>query len=390
MKVLHVIPSVAPRYGGPSRAIFEMCRASQKREAEVLIATTDADGQGRLPVELGTPLSYQGIQTIFFPRQWSEAFKYSYPLSRWLEANVKNFDVVHIHAVFSHACLSAAKACRKQGVPYIVRPLGTLDPWSMSQKSYRKRLMWRLAGARMLSAASAVHYTTSEERRLAERSLGLNHGVVIPLGVEVEKLQDYSVNGIFRKRHPSLGLNPYVLVMSRIHPKKNLELLIEAFLSLVKKPGFKNWWLVLAGGGETEYINSLRHLVEAREGENNVLLTGWLDGAEKISALQNAALLALTSYQENFGICVVEALACGVPVLISEHVNLASEVETARAGWVTSLERDDLSHVLAEALGSDNERKRRGAVGPHLVDSKFSWNNSAGELAVLYQAIAAR
>src|SRR5439155_17790873 len=105
MKILHVIPGVAPRYGGPSQAIIQMCRALQTEGEEVLIASTDADGASRLRVETGAPTVYQGVPTIFFPRQWSEAFKYSRSLARWLDANVDSFDVVHIHAVFSHSSI---------------------------------------------------------------------------------------------------------------------------------------------------------------------------------------------------------------------------------------------------------------------------------------------
>ena len=102
MKVLHIIPGIAPRYGGPSRAILEMSRVLKTRGVESLVVTTDADGPGRLPVELGRPITYRGIETIFFSRQWSEAFKYSRPLACWLKAHVKNFDLVRIDAIFSH------------------------------------------------------------------------------------------------------------------------------------------------------------------------------------------------------------------------------------------------------------------------------------------------
>jgi glycosyltransferase involved in cell wall biosynthesis len=388
VKVLHVIPSVAPRYGGPSKAIFEMCNALQEKGVELLVATTNADGESRLDVELGAPLRYQDVPTIFFSRQWSEAFKYSQPLSHWLNENVKHFDVVHIHAVFSHACLSAARASRKHHVPYIIRPLGTLDPWSLRQKSFRKRLMWQLAARRAMHDAAAIHYTTVEEQQLAERSLGLNHGVVIPLGIETGKLQDRAVEEIFPRRFSSIDKNPYILFLSRLHPKKNLELLLEVFLRLVKQPEFEAWRLVIAGDGEAEYVNSLRKVVREREGNNHVLFTGWLDGEEKISALQNAALLALTSSQENFGLCVAEALACGVPAVISQQVNLAPDIERTGSGWVTDLEPDSLSHVLTEALSNDDERKRRGNRGRDFVAHQFSWPNLVDDLIVLYHSIS--
>ena len=388
LKILHVIPAVAQRYGGPSQAVFEMCRAVQRRGADVLIATTDADGPERLPLETGKPVDYQGAQTIIFRRQWSQRFGYSLPLALWLNDNVKNFDVVHIHAVFSHPCLAAARACRKQGVPYIVRPLGSLDPWSMGQKPLRKRLMWHLAAGRMLHQAAAVHYTAREEQQLAERSLGIGRGFVIPLGIEMEKLNSAATTETFRQRHPLLGDMPYVLAMSRIHPKKNIELLIEVFLSLVKQPEFNQWRLVIAGEGEAEYKESLRSLVEEKGGAEKILFPGWLDGSEKASALQGAALFALTSRQENFGLAVVESLACGVPVLVSNHVNLAPEIEESHLGWVTSLDPDNFSATLAEVLCNEDERNRRGQAGRSFVTRQFSWTKLAAELTDLYLAVA--
>src|SRR5262245_37266867 len=110
MRVLHVIPSIARRYGGPSQAILGMVRVLRERGIGVLIATTDADGTSRLPVPLELEAEYAAVPTIFFPRQWSEAFKYSRPLAQWLNANIHKFDVVHVHAVFSHACIAAGRA----------------------------------------------------------------------------------------------------------------------------------------------------------------------------------------------------------------------------------------------------------------------------------------
>src|SRR3979409_1067907 len=122
MHVLPVIPARPPRDGGPSHAVVGMGRALPYQGVGVLIATTDADGPTRLPVERGAQLSWQGIPAIFFARQWSEAFKCSRLLAPRLDARVGDFDVVHTHAVFSHACLAAAGACQRSGVPYVVRP----------------------------------------------------------------------------------------------------------------------------------------------------------------------------------------------------------------------------------------------------------------------------
>jgi glycosyltransferase involved in cell wall biosynthesis len=385
VRVLHVIPSVAPRYGGPSLAVVEMCRALREGGIETLIATTDADGEGRLDVEQGREVSFNNVPAIFFPRQWSEAYKYSKPLARWLNVHVNDFDVAHIHAIFSHTSLAAAKACRKKGVPYVVRPLGTLDPWSTRQKRLRKKVFWHFGVKQMLGGAAAIHYTALPEQKLAEDSLGLAHGVVIPLGVELDSANGVEGEGNQVELDASIGTSPYVLVLSRLHQKKGLEVLLPAFLSLTKRRReFSDWKLVLAGEGSADYVRTLQRLVERENGRDRVVFAGWLEGTKKRVALQRASLLALTSYQENFGLCVVEALACGVPVIVSPHVNLAPEIEAAGAGWVTPLERNTLEVTLAEALHDAEGRARRGAAGRALVQSRFTWSAVAEQLAGLY------
>ena len=385
LRVLHVIPSIAPRYGGPSRAALEMSRALLAQGVEVLLATTDADGEGRLPVHLETEQAYQGVPAIFFSRQWSEAYKYSRPLSSWLYKNVSRFDLVHIHAVFSHACLAASKACRRHGVPYIVRPLGSLDPWSMKQKPLRKRIFWYAGVRRMLSSAAAIHYTALPEQRLAEETLGLGRGVTIPLGIDLNILSDATRLNDFRELFPALGDSPYVLALSRLHPKKGLYLLLKSFLSLIQEKDLKHWKLIIAGDGEPNYKSDLKRMVKENDAERSVIFTGWLEGEVKLAALRGAQLLALPSFQENFGLCVMEALACGVPVLISPHVNLAEEIETACAGWVASLDDDSLTGALSEALRQADERSRRGLAGKHLA-RRYNWEAIASEMIQLYRA----
>jgi glycosyltransferase involved in cell wall biosynthesis len=384
MKVLHIIPSVAARYGGPSQAIYTMCRALQAQGTDILIATTNADGAQELPVPLGEKIIYQGAPTIFFSRQWSEALKYSRPLALWLEQNVKNFDLAHIHAVFSHACVAAARACGKNVVPYLVRPLGTLDPWSLKQKSVRKRLFWHLGVKRMLAGAAAIHYTSDEERRLAETGLGLSGGVVVPNGLDLSFINRRT--GPFDAPQLEIGHSPYVLALSRIHPKKGFELLIESFAALKKSGLFGPWRLVFAGDGDAGYVDQLKTLARRKGLNGDAVFVGWLEGDRKYAALKGASLLALPSYQENFGICLIEALAYGVPVLVSPHVNLAPEIKKADAGWVTQLSRENLESTLAEALGNEAERRRKGIRGYDLAN-RYSSSNIALRLLEVYESV---
>ena len=355
-------------------AIVPMCRALQKRGVEVVLVTTDA---AMRKFEFCHALDYEGVPAIFFPNQLGESFKYSRPLSVWLKQNVSGYELAHIHAVFNHSSVAAARECRKQRVPYVIRPLGTLDPWSMKQKSLRKRLFWSVAGESMLSGAAVVHYTSRAEQTATEDLLGVNHGQVIPLGIEA--LED-SANDLRRDS----SLSPYVLVLSRLHPKKGLDVLIDAFVALARRSEFDRWRLVIAGDGPTDHVNLLKK--KAAAVQERIVFTGWLFGKRKEEMLRNASLLALPSYQENFGLCVMEALARSVPVLLSPHVNLAAEIEEANAGWIAPVEPEALSTTLATALNDPDELAKRGRAG-QLLSQRYSWERVANELANLYAQI---
>src|SRR6185369_15504017 len=178
MRILHVIPSLAERSGGPATAIVPMCRALQQKGVDVLLIATDAAMDREQ-----TNGDYKGVPAVFFASQAGRSFKYSRPLASWLSSHAHEFDLAHIHAVFNHSSIAAAHFCRKAAVPYVVRPLGTLDPWSMTQKSLRKRLFWQISGKGMLRRAAAVHYTTEAEKLAKEALFGMKHGKVIALGI---------------------------------------------------------------------------------------------------------------------------------------------------------------------------------------------------------------
>jgi glycosyltransferase involved in cell wall biosynthesis len=351
-----------------------MCRALMQQGVEILLITTNA--------ELNAPevSEYKGVPAKWFPVEFGESFKYSRPLASWLGANVHHFDLLHVHAVFNHSSVAATRACRRARVPYVIRPLGTLDPWSMTQKSLRKRVFWQVAGKRMMQSAAAMHYTSEAEKLSTERLTGLNHGRVVPLGIETtttisrEKLEHH---------FPSLAHDPYVLVLSRLHPKKSLDVLIEAFLSLVQQQQFSKWRLVLAGDGHADYVSKLKHMAAS---EPRILFTGWVGGDQKRALLGGASLLALPSHQENFGLCVMEAMSHSVPVLVSPGVNLAPEIVSANAGWVAAIDREALTTKLAEALSDGAELAKRGRAGQQL-SRQYSWENAATRLVQLYQDI---
>jgi len=377
MRVLHVIPSVAERSGGPATAIVPMCRALKQEGIEVLLVSTNAG------MDHNESLSeYKGIPAMFFPTQLGDSFKYSRPLSSWLNSNIQQFDVAHIHAVFNHSSIAAAHVCQRARVPYVVRPLGTLEPWSMTQKSIRKRVFWQVSGKGMLRRAAAVHYTTEAEKLSTERLLGLNHGKVIALGIEANSATS-PTPATLEQHFPELATGPYALVLSRLHPKKGLDVLIDAFLSLIQVQKFAHWRLVIAGDGPADYVLKLKATARS---SSQILFTGWLDGEMKDAVLGGASLLVLPSHQENFGLCVMEALSHSVPVLVSPHVNLAEEIVLANAGWIATVDKNSLVSRLAEALSDEEERSRRGQAGKQL-SKKYSWDTAAKSLVALYKEL---
>ncbi len=381
LRVLHVIPALAPRYGGPSAATLGMCESLQSAGLETLVATTDADGPGRLDVRTDGESLFHGIRTRFFARQASESFKWSRPLGRWIGEHARDFDLVHVHGVFSHSSIAAGSACRAQGVPYLVRPLGTLDPWSLKRHAWRKRLLLRLAVRSMLSGAAAMHYTSDEEARLAETALpGLPRRAVVPLGVDEELFAD--------PQSVPAADSPYILALSRLDPKKGIEVLIDAFHHVAGLDVRNQWSLVIAGDGDPAYVKSLRSLAGMGPGSSRITFKGWVAGADRVQLLRGASLFALPSHQENFGIAMVEALAAGVPAMVAPGVNLGGEVEAAGAGWVVSRDRAVWRHALLAVTTDDHERQARGTRAREYA-RRFRWPAIAASLSRLYEELTA-
>jgi glycosyltransferase involved in cell wall biosynthesis len=378
--VLHVIPAVAARYGGPSVAVVGMCRALVPTGVHAAIATTDADGPRRLPVDLETWTTHEGVETIFFRRRLSEAFKWSPGLSTWINSHVSDFDAVHIHAVFSHSSIAAGRACRRAGVPYVVRPLGTLDPWSVRRKSWQKRALLALGAADLLTGAAAIHYTTAEEQRLAESGFpSLPDGVVVPVGID---------DICFDIAAPATGSGErYVLALSRLDAKKRIEWVIQAWHRLADVAGIGSWRLVIAGDGDPAYVARLRRLAAGGPSADRITFGGWTSGDRKRALLRGAALFVLPSHQENLGLGLVEAMACGVPALVTAGVNLGREVEVAQAGWCVPDDADAFADALRAAVGSDEERAGRGSKARAFAE-RFRWPGITAQLVDLYDRVA--
>lgn len=380
MKVLHVIPSISPVHGGPSRAIVDIERALTARGIEVTTVTTNDDGDTRtLPVICGKPVAIPFATRWYFPRT-TVFFKTSVGLGLWLKDNIKAFDIVHAHALFSFAPVAAAFFARRAGLPYVVRPLGVLARYGMTQHHpFMKRASFALIERGLIKSASAIHFTSISEQAEAE-ALGVKcKGVLIPLGIDVGHLADDDHGR--KKEFSTFNL----LFMSRIDRKKNLEGLLGAMRIVLS--GNSNVTLNIAGDGDLNYIATLQSLARGLAIEGQVNWLGHVDGEKKREVMEMASAFVLPSHSENFGIAVAEALAAGLPCVVSRGVAISDEVEKADAGIVTGTTPEDIASGLERLVGDRGGLAAKSAAARALACDKFSIETMGLRLETLYREI---
>jgi glycosyltransferase involved in cell wall biosynthesis len=319
-----------------------------------------------------------------FRRQWRLG-KPSMPMARWLARHIDRYDVVHVHALFSFASEVAAWLARRRRVPYVIRPLGVLNRYGMTgRRPWLKRLWLRLLSGPLLRDAAAVHFTSQQEADEAA-ALGIPmRGVVIPLGVALPVPGDPEV---LLSRFPTLRGARVLLFLSRLDPKKNLEALIDALAEVA--PRARDLRLLVCGSGEADYVASLRARVDERGVADRTVWAGAVEGSEKASALALADLFVLPSHSENFGIAVVEAMAAGVPVVVSNGIPLADRIVGAGAGWRCGTDAASVGAAIRQALGPAVDRQAIGERARELVRAEYSVAAMGRRLEALYGEIVA-
>ncbi|OLP19608.1 glycosyl transferase group 1 [Leptolyngbya sp. 'hensonii'] len=388
MRILQIVPSISLVYGGPSQMIRGLAAALAAAGAEVTVLTTDSNGdtgQPPLEVPLDRPVAQDGYQIRYFRCSPFRRYKFSLELLRWLATHAAEFDLAHIHALFSPVSTIAARVCRHQGLPYILRPLGTLDPADLRKKRRLKQVYAALLERPNLAGAAAVHFTSAQECRISERFGVQTHDRIIPLGVSLPPttLESAAVKA-------KLGIPegvPLVLFMSRLDPKKGFDLLQPALLQLLDQA--VPFHFVLAGSNPQDptYEAQVEAMFTTSPLAPHTTIAGFVSGELKTGLLQAADLFVLPSYYENFGIAVAEAMAAGVPVVISDQVHIWEEVQQAEAGWVCPCAVDPLVEQLRAALQDLPECRRRGQQARTYALEHYSWPAIARKMLQTYQEI---
>ena len=386
MKVLQVIPSLSFKRGGPARAVREMAGALSKEGLEVTIFATD-DG---LENGQSGPLSQEksGVEVRVFKRGWPHPYFYSPSLGRALQNEIRNFDMVHIHGIWAYPTLAASRACQKYQIPYLIRPCGMLDEYCLAHHAVRKRIYGALFENENLRRARLIHFTSDEEKRRSG-TLGLKTpALVVPLGVNHEFFQVTGMRGKFREKHPLLKEKKIILFLGRINFKKGLDLLIDALKGLARKNSGSH--CVIAGPDEDGYGVQVKRWIEKKNLKDQVTLTGFIDGEDKLALLRDSDIFCLPSRQENFGLAAVEAMAAALPVIVSDQVNLHQEIKNAHAGMVVRCDAGDVRSALETLLKDEDLCRSMGERGRKLVQEKYTWRDAAKKLVRVYEDITHR
>ena len=382
MNLLQVVPSISGRHGGPARAVLELSEALAARGHRVRIFATDHGYKER---EAESELPTNGTEVELFKLRWPRLYFYSPSLKQALKRSIRNFDIVHIHGLWLHPTLAASRICRAAGIPYVIRPCGMLNPRSMSHHRFRKYLYHWLIESENLNSAQAIHFTTQDEKDRSDR-YGLSpRAIVIPLGLKLNDYLSLPPKGEFRKRHPHLEGKKIILYLGRINFIKGLDLLAAAFAELVRSVKGIHW--VIAGPDDKGYGKKLKRWINAKRIENAVTWTGFLEGREKLTLLRDSDIFCLPSYQESFGLAALEAMAAGLPVVVSNQVSICREIESAQAGFVTPLNVLELRSGLNRLLQDQFLRDTMGRNGQKLVQEKYGWDRIAQDLTQLYERI---
>lgn len=389
LKILQIVPSISLVYGGPSQMVRGLCAALARQQADVTVLTTNANGdvgQPPLDVPLNQPVAEDGYRVLYFRCSPFRRYKFSPGLLHWLWRHAPDYDIAHIHALFSPVSTAAATIARLRQLPYILRPLGTLDPADLRKKRRLKLIYARLFERANLKGAAAIHFTAAQEARVSERFGLKTRDLVLPLGVTPPPA-DSAAATLVRQRFQIGAETPILLFMSRLDPKKGLDLLLPALHSLQRSGVDFHFILSGANPQDRAYEQAIQQQIETSPLANQTTITGFVTGPLKAQLLQAADLFVLPSYYENFGIAVAEAMMASKPVVISNQVYIWPDIQQSQSGWVTPCAIAPLTQALQEALSNPAERLRRGQQAQHYAKSHYDWDAIATQTLTAYRTL---
>ncbi|HHM20805.1 MAG TPA: glycosyltransferase [Bacteroidetes bacterium] len=358
--ILHIIPTYKPAYvyGGPVFSTSLICENLAREGHEVLMLTTRANGKTDLDVPANELQIVDGVPTIYFHR-WTKDHSHFSPRLLWyVFKNCKKYDAVHIHSWWNLPVMFSVLICWLRGVRPVLSPRGMLSDFTFSENHSSAKAIFHKTAGLFLLKKTRLHLTSvSEQKECAH--IG-TESFVLPNYIELSPIIDFDKKG---GREPVLRL----LFLSRVHPKKNLEALLEA----LTKINF-DFSLKIAGPGENDYIAGLKRLARKLGLESRIEWLGVLAGEEKFSAYAAADLFVLPSHNENFANVVIESLSAGTPVLVSEEVGLSEYVREKGLGWVCGKEAENIAAALDKIFQQKTKLRDMARQAVQTIQTDFS------------------
>lgn len=381
LRILDIIHSVNPVQGGPAEGLRHCVAATRALGHQQEVLTLDAPGA---PWVAAYPATTHAVGPA------RGGYGYAEKLTPWLHDHAEAYDAVIVHGLWQHHGRATRSALRRSSVPYFVYPHGMLDPWFKRQyplKHAKKWLYWAAAERVVLRDAAAVLFTTQEEARLAPQSFPnfRARSEVLGYGLVLDSVALQASADDFLQQHPALRGQRLMLFLGRLHPKKGCDLLVEAFGRIAAAN--PQLHLVMAGPDSEGLQPQLAQIARRAGVGHRITFTGMLQGAAKWGALRAADVFVLPSHQENFGVAVAEALAMGLPTLLSEQVNIWREVVAAGAGLAAPDTLDGTTALLQRwlSLPPDGHARMRAAA-PTCFERHFHMQAAAGRLVQLIQS----
>lgn len=361
--------------GGAGPACLGMAKLMARQGHEVRIVTTD---RGYDP----EPTHCAGLTIEALPGNLPAFFGTSWAMRRRLREIVPEADVVHVHALYLFHDWAAASSCWRYRKPYIAMPHGALDPYIYGRHRWRKAIVEAAFQNEVSRRAAGLHYTTGEEFRLAKANTVNRRGCVVPLGIQLDLFDNLPQPDVLRARHPEIGSRRVVLFLGRLSFKKGVDIAIRAFSEIVRERD--DVFLVIAGPDDGMRAKAEALILELGIAERS-LFTGMITGDEKRMVLGGSDIFVLPSQSENFGISVVEAAASGIPVVISDRVNIWREFHAAGAGVVATPTVTNFAKHLRALLDDRSAAIEMGRRGSELA-RQLSWDALVPQYEAMYAA----
>ncbi len=392
MRILFVASYYKPAYvyGGPVRSVPALAEQLAALGHEVTIFTTNANGDVDLDVPTDKPVEVDGLSVHYFRRSSGLSGRYFYApdLGRACRKDVAKHDIVYVSATWTYPFVAAGWSARHAEVPYVVCPRGSFMEWSMGRKWLKKRIYLQLVERRFTEAASAIHCTSEMELEQIKHWKFKSPAVLIPNGVDLRPFQSLPPKGSLRQALGIPASAPVSLYVGRMHVMKRIDRTVEAFSSVVRT--LPDAHMILVGPDEDGSGERARRWVTQHGLSDRVHFTGGLTGNQLLQAYVDSDLLVLLSHRENFGMVVVEAMAAGLPVLVSSNVGLGSDVQNAGAGVVVDADSPEVEAAWLDLLKSQNQHTDMANAARQIAQSRFSSEAAAQQMSDLFERIIDR